>query len=63
MNIISCGNYGVVIDTGGITKPDMEDEECCIDTNKAAWIDHEYKPTIHCPVCSKRMLFESGNSV
>lgn len=63
MTIISCGNCGVLTDTDRIPKPDMDDGEGGIDNDKAAQIDHKFKPIIQCPVCSKRMLFENGDSI
>ncbi len=54
MKLISCDFCGVVLDADKLNFPeDMEDEDGCIDDNKARYNqrDKEYQIYVHCPVC------------
>lgn len=60
MNLISCSNCAVVLDRGCILEPGTRDEEG-IALDSAWWNGDEYVPTIECPVCKSKILYEDGS--
>ena len=57
MNLMSCGNCGVVLDKNRLPFPDtIENEDGCIDPERGAWDGHNYVPYVKCPVCGYQLL-------
>lgn len=55
MNLISCGNCGVVLDKDKLKLPDADDiylEDGSVDVEKAIWNGRDYVPFFKCPVCT-----------
>lgn len=59
MKIHSCTNCGVMLDLDCIDKPEIEDEDGVVDTDKAYWTGEEHVPILKCPVCGNEFCEES----
>ena len=56
MNLISCDNCGVVIDTSKRPFPTkITDSEGCIDQSVSEWDGDDWVPVIKCPVCNNKI--------
>jgi len=63
MHFISCECCGVVIDLSRIPQPRIYSDEGSVRPSKAAWDGDEYRATILCPLCQRRIFYHNGDSV
>lgn len=58
MNLVVCGECGVVLDKNILdhNKQDMNLDDGGIDTDHAIWVNREFVQTVDCPVCKGKVL-------
>ena len=55
MNLISCGNCGIVLNNDKLQEPEMHDEDGSLNGD---WINCEFQPAIPCPVCKNDVFLK-----
>jgi len=57
VNLISCDNCGVVLDSDKLSFPtDIYNDDGSINSEYASWNGEDYVPKAKCPVCSEEIL-------
>lgn len=62
MNLISCEECGVLIDTRRIPKPQIySEDDLSVMTSEAIWDGDDWVPAIKCPCCKAMIAYSTGD--